>query len=292
VSDGALRPEKVWLLCGLAMVGFAANSLLSRLALRPQLIDPGSFAAVRLGTGAVALLLLSRLRGASAVDGQHGSWPSALWLLSYVLPFTWAYERIGAGIGALILFGAVQATMIGWGVARGERPGAREWLGLALALSGLGLLTLPGATRPDLVGLGLMIVAGVAWGAYSLRGRGSRDPLAATTGNFVRSAPLGAAAWIGARLIGGPDAWHAEREGLVLAAASGALASGVGYALWYAALPGLRAVQAALVQLSVPVLAAGAAVVLLDEALSLRLVSAGVLVLGGVLLALRAPGRG
>jgi drug/metabolite transporter (DMT)-like permease len=291
VAGGVMRQEKVWLLCGLAMAGFAANSLLSRLALRPQLIDPGTFAAVRLGTGAIALLLLSRLRGASAVDGPHGSWASALWLLAYVLPFTWAYERIGAGIGALILFGAVQATMIGWGVTRGERPGAREWLGLALALSGLGLLTLPGATRPDLAGLGLMVVAGVAWGAYSLRGRASRDPLAATTGNFVRSAPLGVAAWIATRLIGGPEAWHAEGEGLVLAAASGALASGVGYALWYAALPGLRAMQAALVQLSVPVLAAGAAVVLLDEALSLRLVSAGVLVLGGVVLALRAPGR-
>lgn len=279
--------SRTLLLCGLALLGFAGNSLLSRLALRPHLIDPSTFAAVRLGTGAAALLLLSRLRGKPAYDPQHGSWTSAWLLLGYALPFTWAYQRIGAGIGALLLFGAVQVTMIGWGIARGERPGAREWLGLALASLGLSVLTLPGAARPDLIGLALMLVAGVAWGAYSLRGRGSRDPLAATTGNFVRGTPLAVLAWIVARPFGGLHTWHAEPRGLMLAAASGALASGVGYTLWYAALPGLSAMRAALVQLSVPVLAAAAAVVLLDEPLTLRLVWASILVLGGVLLAVR-----
>jgi drug/metabolite transporter (DMT)-like permease len=275
------------LLCCLALIGFAANSLLSRLALRPRLIDPATFTAVRLGTGAAALLLLSGVRGKRAFDPRHGNWTSALLLLAYAAPFTWAYQRIGTGAGALILFGAVQMSMIGWGIAQGERPSAREWLGLGLAMLGLGTLTLPGATRPDLIGLGLMVIAGAAWGAYSLRGRGSRDPLAATTGNFVRSVPLAAATWIAARALGGFPAWHVERAGVAFAAASGALASGLGYTLWYAALPGMSAMQAALVQLSVPILAAGAAVVLLGEALSTRLVIAGVLVLGGILVALR-----
>lgn len=274
------------LLCGLALIGFAANSLLSRLALRPRLIDPATFTAVRLGTGAAALLLLSRLRGKRAFDAQHGNWTSAWLLVAYAVPFTWAYQRIGAGAGALILFGAVQASMIGWGIAQGERPGAREWLGLGLAMIGLGTLTLPGATRPDPIGFGLMVIAGAAWGAYSLRGRGSQDPLAATTGNFVRSVPIAAATWIVARSIGGDAAWHVERAGVALAAASGALASGLGYTLWYAALPGMSAMRAALVQLSVPILAAGAAVVLLGEQLGLRLVMAGILVLGGILMAL------
>jgi drug/metabolite transporter (DMT)-like permease len=271
-------------LCALALCGFAGNSLLTRLALRPHLIDAASFTALRLCAGAAALLALAQLRKPRAGLGQ-GSWLSALLLFVYAAPFTYAYLRMGAAIGALILFGVVQVTMISWGLFRGERPRAGEWLGLSLALSGLVALTLPGAKQPDLVAVLLMTVAGIAWGAYSLRGRGSRDPLAATAGNFTRAAPfsllLAASAWLpNARVA------HAAPSGVLLALSSGALTSGVAYTLWYAALPNLSALRAALVQLAVPVLAAAAAVVLLDEPLTLRLIGAGLLVLFGVSCAL------
>lgn len=267
-----------------AIVGFAANSLLTRLALRPHLIDPASFAAVRLAAGALTLAMLAGLRRPRA-SLRQGSWQGALMLFAYAAPFSYAYVRLAAGVGALVLFGAVQATMICWGLLRGERPRPGEWLGLALALAGLTTLSLPGATRPDLASLLLMLAAGVAWGVYSLLGRASRDPLGATAGNFALSAPL-AVAWCGSRWWVAGAAAHAQPHGIVLALASGAIASGVAYTLWYAALPGLSALVAALVQLIVPVLAALAAVVLLDEPLSARLLGAGALVLGGVACAL------
>lgn len=272
------------LFTALAMLGFAANSLLTRLALRPKLIDPASFAAVRLSAGALTLVLLARLRRPPA-SLRQGSWQAALMLFAYAAPFSYAYVRLSAGVGALVLFGAVQATMIGWGLFRGERPRAGEWLGLALALVGLTTLSLPGATRPDSMSFSLMLVAGVAWGAYSLLGRAGRDPLAATAGNFALSAPL-ALAWCGSRWWLAAAGAHAQPSGIWLALASGAIASGLAYTLWYAALPGLSALVAALVQLTVPVLAALAAVVLLDEPLTARLLGAGALVLGGVAYAL------
>jgi drug/metabolite transporter (DMT)-like permease len=275
--------------CAMALVGFAANSLLTRLALRPRLIDAATFAAVRVTTGAAALALLARLRKPPAAL-RHGSWTSALWLFAYVAPFSFAYLRMGAGVGALILFGSVQITMIGWGLLRGERPRAGEWLGLLLALVGLGVLTLPGAERPDLTSLEAMGVAGVAWGAYSLRGRNSRDALAATAGNFVRCTPfalgLAAASWLVPS-----QSPPATITGVALAAASGALASGIAYTLWYAALPGLSSLVAGLVQLTVPILAATLAVVLLDEQLTGRLAAAGALVLCGVTLVLWTRAR-
>jgi drug/metabolite transporter (DMT)-like permease len=195
--------------------------------------------------------------------------------------------RMGAGVGALILFGTVQVTMIGWGLVRGERPRAGEWLGLAVAFAGLAALTLPGAARPDSVSVVLMTLAGVAWGAYSLRGRGSGDPLGATAGNFIRSVPLAlllvaSLSWLGPSFA----ALHASPAGVALAVASGALASGVAYTFWYVALSGLTALHAALVQLTVPVLAALGAIVLLDERPSVRLIGSGLAVLGGVALAL------
>ncbi|HET9450073.1 MAG TPA: EamA family transporter, partial [Aggregicoccus sp.] len=213
-------------------------------------------------------------------------WPSALALFAYAAGFSLAYVRIGAGVGALLLFGCVQLTMLGAGLARGERPRALEWVGLAVALSGLVGLTLPGASAPDAVGALLMAGAGAAWGLYSLRGRGARNPLAATAGNFLRSVPLAALLWLLALLLG--QASSASARGLALAAASGALASGLGYSLWYAALPSLSAARAAIVQLSVPVLAAAGAVLLLDEPLTQRLVLGGAALLLGVLLSLRA----
>lgn len=272
--------------CVLALIGFAANSLLTRLALRPRLIDAASFTMLRLTAGAMVLVLLVRLRRPAA-DLRRGSWTSAFLLFGYVVPFSYAYLRIGAGMGALILFGTVQLTMIGWGLLHGERPRVGEWLGLIVAFSGLAALTLPGSARPDPWSFLLMVLAGVAWGAYSLRGRGSGDPLGATAGNFLRSVPL--AALLGVVVLLSPSFFgtvHGTAQGVALAIASGALASGVAYTLWYAALPGLTALRAALVQLTVPVLAALGAVVLLDERPSGRLIGAGSAVLGGVTVAL------
>lgn len=277
--------------CVLALLGFAANSLLTRMALRPGLVDAASFMLIRLTAGGVALMLLARLRRPPA-DLRQGSWSSALLLFGYAAPFSYAYLRMGAGIGALVLFGTVQVTMIGWGLIRGERPRVGEWLGLAIAFAGLAALTLPGTSRPDLVSVLCMILAGVAWGAYSLRGRGSGDPLAATAGNFVRSVPLAALLVAGLLLLGpSVGALHASAPGIALAVASGALASGVAYTFWYAALSGLTALHAALVQLTVPVLAALGAIVLLDEHPTTRLVGAGLAVLGGVALALLSARR-
>ncbi len=261
-----------------ALVGFAANSLLCRMALGPRSIDAWSFTAVRLGGGALALQLL-----AASASGERrtrgGSLGSALALFGYAAAFSLAYLRLSTGIGALVLFGAVQATMIGWSIARGARPSALEWTGLALALSGLAFLALPGASVSDPTGLLLMALAGVAWGAYSLRGRGNRAPLASTADNFARSVPLALAGLVLGLLLG---PLHLTLRGALLALASGALASGLGYSLWYLALPGLTATRAALVQLTVPVLAAAGGILVLGERLTLRLVLAALLILGGV----------
>jgi drug/metabolite transporter (DMT)-like permease len=273
-------------LCVLALIGFAANSLITRMALRPRLVDAATFVLIRLAAGGAALALIARLRRPPA-DLRRGSWLSALLLFGYAAPFSFAYLRLGAGVGALVLFGTVQVTMIGWGLIRGERPRLGEWSGLVVAATGLSALTLPGTSRPDPVSLFLMIVAGVAWGAYSLAGRRSGDPLGATAGNFVRSVPLAVLLVACLQLLGpSVGALHATAEGAALAVASGALASGVAYTFWYAALPGLTALQAALVQLTVPVLAGLGAIVLLDEHPSARLLGCGLAVLGGVALAL------
>ena len=265
-----------------ALVCFAANSLLTRGAVGHALLDAPGFTIIRLATGAAMLAILLRARNVPAAE--RGTWTSALALAGYAVAFTVAYTRIGAGVGALLLFGAVQVTMIATGLARGERPLARDWAGLLLAAGGLGWLTLPGATSPDPAGAALMVIAGASWGAYSIIGRRSRDPLAATAGNFWRAAILGALA-LG--LLHDPHAltW----PGVWLAAASGAVASGIGYTFWYSALPHLTAWRAALVQLSVPVMTAIAAIALLDESFSSRLLVATVLVCGGVAITLVRP---
>jgi drug/metabolite transporter (DMT)-like permease len=265
-----------------ALIGFAANSLLCRAALRSGAIDAWSFTAVRLGSGALVLAALARVASPGA-PAHGGSAVSALALYAYAAAFSLAYLRLPTGVGALILFACVQATMIGWGVARGARPSAVEWVGVAIALAGLLVLTLPGATLPDPSGLALMALAGVAWGVYSLRGRASRAPLAATGGNFVRSVPLALLALLGACGLGAQGGGlHASASGVGLAIASGAVASGLGYSLWYLALPHLSALHAALVQLTVPVLVGVAGILLLGESLSVRLAIAAPLILGGV----------
>jgi drug/metabolite transporter (DMT)-like permease len=268
------------LLTSLAMIAFAANNLLTRGALGADLIDAPSFALIRLGSGAATLAALQRFRAGPVLGG--GTWAASLALAGYAIAFTAAYTLVGAGTGALLLFGAVQATMIGTGLVHGERPGARSWVGLALAVGGLVLLTLPGVTAPVPAGAVLMVVAGICWGAYSLAGRGGRDPLAATSGNFWRASVLTLLVLV---WFVRPD--RVTSAGLLLAVVCGALASGVGYTIWYGALPGLSRWRASLVQLTAPVLTALAATVLLDETITARLAGATVLVATGVWLSVR-----
>jgi len=277
-----------------AMLAFAANSLLCRAALAGRHADAASFTTLRLTGGAAALSLLALARGPRR-GAPSSAWASAVILFAYAILFSLAYLRIPAGTGALLLFAAVQLTMIGAGLRAGERPRALEWAGLAVSLAGLVLLTRPGLTQPDPAGAASMLAAGVGWGLYSLRGRGAFDPVASNAAAFVRSIPFALAASAGFALVADT---RVTSTGLALALASGAITSGLGYAIWYAALRGLSAMRAAIVQLSVPPLAAALAVLTLGESVSLRLVLASVLILGGIALALvgrsapRAAARG
>lgn len=265
-----------------ALIGFAANSLLCRAALGRNAIDPATFTFVRLASGAIVLWLLAR-RGERAPVPRELFSPLALF--AYAIFFSFAYVRLRTGAGALLLFGAVQVTMIIAGARAGERPRPGVWLGLLLAIVGLAALTLPSASTAstDPLGALLMVIAGVAWGVYSLRGRGTKSPLPTTARNFAVSTPL---ALLSAAFVF--RSAHASPRGIALAIASGALASGVGYTLWYAALPALTATRAAVVQLSVPVIAALAGVVILGEPLTTRVAIAGTTILLGVALALYA----
>jgi drug/metabolite transporter (DMT)-like permease len=269
-------------LTSLAMVAFAGNSLLCRAALRQTDLDAATFTTARLASGAAFLWLIARRRGTTGT----GNWRSALALFAYAAGFSFAYLSLPAATGALLLFGAVQATMIGHGLWAGERLQRMQLGGLALALGGLVGLLLPGLSAPPLGGSLLMLGAGVAWGVYSLRGRGSGDPLKVTAGNFLRAVPLAAA--LSLAMHGGTSL---DGAGLTCAVLSGALASGVGYALWYAALPALKATTAATVQLSVPVIAAMGGIVLLGEPMTLRVVLASVAILGGIALVVRYHGK-
>ncbi|HEV2286402.1 MAG TPA: DMT family transporter [Steroidobacteraceae bacterium] len=263
-----------------ALACFAANSVLCRMALRVSHIDPASFTTVRLAAGAATLALIVRVRGGRGTP--RGSWRAALTLIVYALPFSFAYVALTAGTGALLLFGAVQVVMLAAGFVAGER--IDRWLiaGWLLAVAGLVLLLLPGVAAPPIREALLMLLAGIAWGAYSLQGRGSRDALGENAGNFVRALP---AALVFSALMFAQR--HADTQGFALAALSGAVASGLGYAAWYTALPRLGAIAAANAQLAVPVIAALAGVVLFAEPISARLALASLLVLGGTALAVR-----
>lgn len=272
------------LLTSLAMLAFAGNSLLCRVALRDTEIDPASFTALRLLAGALTLALLLRLRrGPSTLAGD---WPGALALFAYAAAFSYAYVKLDAGAGALLLFAAVQLSMIAWGLLRGERLSPLQVLGSALALAGLVGLLLPGSSTPQVTASLLMVVAGIAWGAYSLLGRGAGDPLAATAGNFIRTLPIS-----GVLCVVAMSTLTWDPAGVLFALLSGGLTSGVGYAIWYAALPRLAATQAASIQLSVPLLTALAGSLLLEEPLTARLLIAGLAILGGIVLVLRARSR-
>lgn len=267
-------------LTALAMVAFAANSLLARLALRQTGIDAATFTLVRVASAALVLLLILRWRGGGRSGARiGGDWPAAIALLVYACGFSFAYRQLPAGTGALVLFACVQATMIGDGLRRGERLGAVQWLGVALALAGLVWLVLPGLQAPPAGATLLMAAAGAGWGVYSLRGRRAADALAATTGNFVRAVPLALAvsalAW---------SALSVDPQGVACAVISGAVTSGIGYVIWYAALRGLAPATAATVQLSVPVLAALGGIVWLGEPMTTRLAVSAAAVLGGIAL--------
>jgi drug/metabolite transporter (DMT)-like permease len=262
-----------------ALAGFAANSLLTRHAIDSHAIDATSFMSIRLISGAVTLACLAWMRG----EPREGSIGSALALAGYALGFTLAYAHIPAGVGALLLFGSVQITMIAWGAWQGERHRWTDWLALALAMSGLWYLTAPGLTTrgltsPDPLGSILMIAAGICWGIYSLRGRGAARPLAATAGNFVRTMPIAIVAWV--LMLG---QLQLSTRGVLMATLSGSLTSGIAYSLWYAALPLLSTWTAAIVQLCVPIVTAVAAAMLLSEPLTPRLLLSGAAILGGEL---------
>lgn len=285
---------RVVTLTTLAMFAFAGNSLLCRLALKNTAIDAASFTSVRLIAGALALWLIVQMRQTTrpGVRAGQGNWLSALALFVYAITFSFAYVRLSAATGALLLFGAVQATMVGHGLWAGERLRPLQWAGFLLALCGLLGLLLPGLAAPPLGSALWMVTAGVAWGVYSLRGQGAGDPMRVTAGNFLRTVPLAVGLillmLVGTR-VGGQvgemaGGVTADAAGLMYAIASGAITSGIGYAIWYSALPALKASHAATVQLSVPVIAAFGGIVFLGEVLSWRLVAASPAILGGIAL--------
>lgn len=273
----AMSSARIIALTSLAMLAFAGNSLLCRAALKHTSIDAASFTAIRLLSGAIMLWLVVRLRHGSRRG--DGNWWSASVLFAYAAGFSFAYVSLPAATGALLLFGAVQVTMIGRGLWAGERVVKLQLVGLLLAFGGLIGLLLPGISAPPLVGSILMLAAGVAWGVYSLRSKEAGDPTRVTAGNFLRAASI--AVGLSLLMLQGSSVDHA---GVSYAIASGALASGIGYAIWYTALPGLKATHAATVQLSVPVIAALGGIVFLGEPMSLRLVLASVAILGGIAL--------
>lgn len=264
-----------------ALTAFAFNSILCRLALQTNEIDAVGFTSVRIISGAVTLIFISLIAGKKEKRERGGNWFSAFFLFAYAVCFSFAYISLATGTGALILFGSVQAAMICAALWKGERPNFLEWLGLILAFGGLFYLVFPGLSAPPLLSSMLMIIAGISWGFYTLRGKKSVNPLADTTGNFVRAAAL-------IILFAVPffRQLHASSKGIMLAVLSGAIASGIGYAVWYAALKYHTATRAAILQLSVPALAGIGGVIFLAETISARLLTATVLILGGIGLAI------
>ena len=297
-SYRAMKPTRIFVLTLVAMIAFASNSLLCRLALKQTSIDAASFTFIRIFSGAAALWLIRRWlvvertasplveRSSDRLLRQDGKWMSALALFAYAAAFSFAYRNLSAGTGALLLFGAVQVTMILWGVRKGESLHAIQIAGLVLALGGLIVLLLPGLSAPPLNGSLLMLSAGTAWGIYSLRGKGEKNPASATAGNFLRAVPFAAVLSLVQIL------WtHLDRAGMGYAIISGAITSGLGYVIWYTALPHLKAASAATVQLSVPVLAATGGILLLGEPLTLRFLFASIAVLGGITLVVLEKSR-
>jgi drug/metabolite transporter (DMT)-like permease len=268
---------KIFLLTAFALTAFAFNSILCRMALATGEIDAASFTVIRLVSGTVTLAAFILAAGKTRNIAKNGNWASAFFLFTYAIAFSFAYLGLTTATGALILFGCVQLTMFGVSLYRGVRPEALEWIGLGVAFGGLVYLVLPGLAAPPLINAILMAAAGIAWGFYTLRGKGSEDPLADTAGNFLRSIPM--VIVVGAISI---SSMHVSIRGAILAILSGAIASGIGYSVWYAALKHHTSTRAAVLQLSVPIIAAVGGLVLLSETASLRLLIAAALILGGI----------
>ncbi len=268
------KHAKVVFLTISAMVFFAANSLLCRMALTQTVIDPASFTLVRIASGALALWLIIHFRGAAL--RRHGNWVSAGSLFLYCASFSLAYLALTAGTGALILFGMVQITMISHGLWSGERPSARQIVGLTVAFGGLFWLVLPGLSAPPLRGSLLMMVAGIAWGGYSILGKGSADPTLATAGNFLRAVPFA----VGFGFLAFPSL-SLDAAGVLYGVTSGVITSGLGYAVWYTALGGLSSTQAATAQLTVPAIAASGGAMILAEPITWHLIVSSMAILGG-----------
>jgi len=270
------------LITTLAMLAFAANSLLCRVALRDTTIDAASFTAIRLASGAAVLALIVRARHGRPMEA--GSWAAAACLFGYAAFFSFAYRHLSAATGAILLFGAVQISMLSWGFFTGERLRRLQVAGLLAAVGGLVYMLLPGLSAPPLLGAALMIASGISWAGYSLLGRGTKDPIKATAGNFLRTVPLAALLFLTQQA-----GTSVDHTGALYAVVSGAITSGLGYVLWYAALPALTAASAAVIQLSVPAIAALGGVVLLAEPLSSRLVIASATIMGGIALTILRP---
>ncbi|MBT8356805.1 MAG: DMT family transporter [Desulfobacterales bacterium] len=263
----------------MALIAFAANSVLCRLALGERTIDATGFTVIRLLAGAMVLLAIISIKGNKTDLVTKGSWSASLMLFLYAITFSFAYITLDTGTGALILFGSVQITMILLSLISGDRLHITEWTGVIIAFIGFVYLILPGVTTPSAIGFLLMIVAGIAWGVYTLKGRSSDDPLMDTAFNFLRTVPL----VIILAIITIKNV-HYSYEGILLAAISGGITSGIGYAIWYVALGGLSATQAAVVQLLVPVIAAIGGIIFVSETLTLRLIVSATMILGGILM--------
>lgn len=274
------------LLTLLTLVAFAANSVLCRMALKQELIDPVAFTQIRLLSGALVLVPFLIKRRAFVLPLRGGDWRPALALFVYAIAFSLAYVALDAGIGALILFAMVQTSMIGLGIVNGARPGTLEWVGLAFAFAGLVYLFAPGLSAPPVMGALLMAVAGIAWGVYSILGKTEADPIASTARNFVLTIPLSLLLF-----LANPSWTGAAPAGIALAVISGALTSGLGYVIWYAALRGLANMIASVVQLAVPIVAAIGGVFLLNETVTLRLLLATIFILGGIYIAIQGAAR-
>lgn len=276
--------KRIIILTSLAMIAFAGNSLLCRVALKNTCIDAASFTTIRLLSGAIILWLVVHFRGGS--QNGRGNWVSSFALFVYAAGFSFAYVNLPTATGALLLFGAVQATMIGYGLSVGERLLKWQIVGLMLAIGGIVALLLPGLSSPPLMDSVLMLGAGIAWGIYSVRGKGAGDPTRVTAGNFLRAAPIAVALSVLTFNTASLDS-----AGLWCAVASGALASGIGYAIWYTVVPALNTTSASTVQLSVPVIAALGGIVFLAEPITLRLALASVAILGGIMLVIKEKGQ-
>ncbi|NQY88798.1 MAG: DMT family transporter [Colwellia sp.] len=270
---------KTSLLTGLALIAFAANSVLCRLALGNGAIDASSFTVIRLVSGAIALFIILSIKGSNQGVSSKGSWTAGLMLFLYAITFSYAYLSVDTGTGALILFGSVQITMIMLSLISGTRLHLIEWSGVFIAFTGFIYLMLPNITTPSINGFILMTVAGISWGIYTLKGRSSKNPLMDTTYNFLRTIPF-----VALLAVFSMQNISYSTEGIVLALISGAITSGVGYTIWYIALGGLSSTQAAVIQLSVPVIAAIGGVVFVSEIITIRLVISATVVLSGILM--------